>query len=191
MLLGCFLSLPKSHASLYFSPPLSLLYLSTSLWLCLLPEWPFTFPAAVENFKLTTVLCDIASGPVRSPPLPPHYRHTLIKNMPLMPTTGAISLFPLAYLLREFGRWKVNNLAVERREFLESPLTLTPEFVRNIRMLGRRPSTQMITDNLIRKYGTHFLLSATLGGKHRGLYGLTLRRLSVACVRLPSSPEGS
>lgn len=68
-------------------------------------------------------------------------------------------------LFREFGRWKVNNLAVERRDFLESPLPLTPEFVRNIRLLGRRPTTQMITDNLIRKYGTHFLLSATLGGK--------------------------
>lgn len=68
---------------------------------------------------------------------------------------------------REFGRWKVNNLAVERRDFLESPLPLTPEFIRNIRLLGRRPTTQMITDNLIRKYGTHFLLSATLGGKHK------------------------
>ncbi|KAJ7986442.1 hypothetical protein DPEC_G00339930 [Dallia pectoralis] len=68
-------------------------------------------------------------------------------------------------IYREFGRWKVNNLAVERRDFLESPLPLTPEFVRNIRLLGRRPTTQLITDNLIRKYGTHFLLSATLGGE--------------------------
>jgi len=68
-------------------------------------------------------------------------------------------------VFREFGRWKVNNLAVERREFLESQLPLTPEFIRNIRFLGRRPTTQTITENLIRKYGTHFLLSATLGGK--------------------------
>ncbi|XP_039984432.1 BMP/retinoic acid-inducible neural-specific protein 3-like [Xiphias gladius] len=68
-------------------------------------------------------------------------------------------------IYREFGRWKVNNLAVERRDFLESPLPLTPEFIRNIRLLGRRPTTHMITDNLIRKYGTHFLLSATLGDK--------------------------
>lgn len=74
---------------------------------------------------------------------------------------------------REFGRWKVNNLAVERRDFLESPLPLTPEFIRNIRLLGRRPTTQMITDNLIRKYGTHFLLSATLGGKHKQRRRLT------------------
>lgn len=73
----------------------------------------------------------------------------------------------LPSLSREFGRWKVSNLAVERRDFLESPLPLTPEFIRNIRLLGRRPTTQMITDNLIRKYGTHFLLSATLGGKHQ------------------------
>lgn len=75
--------------------------------------------------------------------------------------------FVLSFLSREFGRWKVSNLAVERRDFLESPLPLTPEFIRNIRLLGRRPTTQMITDNLIRKYGTHFLLSATLGGKQQ------------------------
>ncbi|CAL8395569.1 unnamed protein product [Boreogadus saida] len=81
-------------------------------------------------------------------------------------------------IYREFGRWKVNNLAVERREFLESPLTLTPEFVRNIRLLGRRPSTQMITDNLIRKYGTHFLLSATLGGEEALTIFVDKRKLS-------------
>ncbi|KPP77353.1 BMP/retinoic acid-inducible neural-specific protein 3-like [Scleropages formosus] len=68
-------------------------------------------------------------------------------------------------IYREFGRWKVNNLAVERRDFLDSPLPATPEFIRNIRLLGRRPSIQLITDNLIKKYGTHFLLSATLGGE--------------------------
>lgn len=66
---------------------------------------------------------------------------------------------------REFGRWKVNNLAVERKNFLGSPLPLAPEFFRNIRLLGRRPTLQQITENLIKKYGTHFLLSATLGGK--------------------------
>ncbi|KAG7258138.1 hypothetical protein CRUP_013129 [Coryphaenoides rupestris] len=81
-------------------------------------------------------------------------------------------------IYREFGRWKVNNLAVERREFLESPLTLTPEFVRNIRLLGRRPSIQMITDNLIRKYGTHFLLSATLGGEEALTIFVDKRKLS-------------
>lgn len=72
---------------------------------------------------------------------------------------------------REFGRWKVNNLASERRELSQSPLPLTPEFIRNTRLLGRRPSTQMITENLIKKYGTHFLLSATLGGKHINWFG--------------------
>lgn len=60
----------------------------------------------------------------------------------------------------------MNNLAVERRDFLNSPLPLTPEFIRNIRLLGRRPTAQLITDNLIKKYGTHFLLSATLGGRN-------------------------
>ncbi|CAB1437973.1 unnamed protein product [Pleuronectes platessa] len=79
---------------------------------------------------------------------------------------------------REFGRWKVNNLAVERRDFLESPMPLTPEFIRNIRLLGRRPSTQMVTDNLIRKYGTHFLLSATLGGEEALTIFVDKRKLS-------------
>lgn len=64
---------------------------------------------------------------------------------------------------REFGRWKVNNLAVERQE----AVPFDPDFVRNIRQLGRRPSLQMIADNIIKKYGTHFLVSATLGGKKK------------------------
>ncbi|XP_038855544.1 BMP/retinoic acid-inducible neural-specific protein 3-like [Salvelinus namaycush] len=81
-------------------------------------------------------------------------------------------------IYREFGRWKVNNLAVERRDFLESPLPLTPEFIRNIRLLGRRPTTQLITDNLIRKYGTHFLLSATLGGEEALAIFVDKRKLS-------------
>ncbi|XP_060890311.1 BMP/retinoic acid-inducible neural-specific protein 3-like [Labrus mixtus] len=81
-------------------------------------------------------------------------------------------------IYREFGRWKVNNLAVERRDFLASPLPLTPEFIRNIRLLGRRPTTQMITDNLIRKYGTHFLLSATLGGEEALTIFVDKRKLS-------------
>lgn len=66
---------------------------------------------------------------------------------------------------REFARWKVNNLALERKDFFSLPLPLAPEFIRNIRLLGRRPSPQQITDNLIKKYGTHFLLAATLGGE--------------------------
>lgn len=71
----------------------------------------------------------------------------------------------MALFCREFGRWKVSNLAVERRNFLGSPLPLAPEFFRNIRLLGRHPTLQQITENLIKKYGTHFLLSATLGGR--------------------------
>ncbi|MBN3270428.1 BRNP3 protein, partial [Polyodon spathula] len=68
-------------------------------------------------------------------------------------------------IYREFGRWKVNSLAVERRDFLGSPLPLSPEFITSIRLLGRRPSLQKITENIIKKYGTHLLLSATLGGE--------------------------
>lgn len=66
---------------------------------------------------------------------------------------------------REFGRWKVNSLALERQENNGFALPLDPEFLQTIRQLGRRPSLSAITDNIIRKYGTHFLLSATLGGK--------------------------
>lgn len=72
---------------------------------------------------------------------------------------------PLGFSCREFARWKVNNLALERKDFFSLPLPLAPEFVRNIRLLGRRPNLQQVTENLIKKYGTHFLLSATLGGK--------------------------
>ncbi|XP_077450794.1 BMP/retinoic acid-inducible neural-specific protein 3-like isoform X2 [Stigmatopora argus] len=81
-------------------------------------------------------------------------------------------------IYREFGRWKVNNLASERREFSKSPLPLTSEFIRNIRLLGRRPSTQLINDNLIKKYGTHFLLSATLGGEEALTIFVDKRKLS-------------
>uniref|UniRef100_A0A8D0H0E9 BMP/retinoic acid inducible neural specific 2 n=1 Tax=Sphenodon punctatus TaxID=8508 RepID=A0A8D0H0E9_SPHPU len=68
-------------------------------------------------------------------------------------------------IYREFARWKVNNLALERKDFFGLPLPLAPEFIRNIRLLGRRPNLQQITENLIKKYGTHFLLLATLGGE--------------------------
>lgn len=66
---------------------------------------------------------------------------------------------------REFSHWKVNSLVTEKRDFFKAPLPLAPEFLRNLRLLGRRPSLQQIHENLIKKYGTHFLVSATLGGK--------------------------
>ncbi|KAM9832025.1 BMP/retinoic acid-inducible neural-specific protein 3-like [Neosynchiropus ocellatus] len=81
-------------------------------------------------------------------------------------------------IYREFGRWKVNHLAAERRDFTASPRPLTSEFIRNIRQLGRRPSPRMIVDHLIRKYGTHFLLSATLGGEEALTIFVDKRRLS-------------
>lgn len=73
-----------------------------------------------------------------------------------------ISVFPSC---REFSHWKVNSLATEKRDFFKAPLPLSPEFLRNLRLLGRRPTLQQIHENLIKKYGTHFLVSATLGGK--------------------------
>lgn len=72
---------------------------------------------------------------------------------------------------REFARWKVNSLALERKDF-SVPLPLAPEFTRNIRLLGRRPNLQQVIETLIKKYGTHFLLSATLGGKGYAWLGL-------------------
>lgn len=69
---------------------------------------------------------------------------------------------------REFGRWKVNSLAVEKRDSIGGSgglaLPLDPDFQHTIRQLGRRPTLQTITESLIKKYGTHLLLAATLGG---------------------------
>lgn len=69
---------------------------------------------------------------------------------------------------REFGRWKVNSLAVEKRDGFGGSgglaLPLDPDFMHTVRLLGRRPTLRMITESLIKKYGTHLLLSATLGG---------------------------
>ncbi|PKU39666.1 hypothetical protein llap_10029 [Limosa lapponica baueri] len=65
----------------------------------------------------------------------------------------------------EFARWKVRNTAIERRDLLHNPLPLMPEFQRSIRLLGRRPTTQQFIDTIIKKYGTHILISATLGGE--------------------------
>lgn len=71
-------------------------------------------------------------------------------------------------IYREFARWKVRNTAIERRDLLHNPLPLMPEFQRSIRLLGRRPTTQQFIDTIIKKYGTHLLISATLGGRwHR------------------------
>lgn len=60
----------------------------------------------------------------------------------------------------------MNSLALERQDNNGLALPLDPEFLQTIRHLGRRPSLSSITDSIIRKYGTHFLLSATLGGKN-------------------------
>uniref|UniRef100_H3C2N9 Bone morphogenetic protein/retinoic acid inducible neural-specific 3b n=1 Tax=Tetraodon nigroviridis TaxID=99883 RepID=H3C2N9_TETNG len=72
-------------------------------------------------------------------------------------------------IYREFGRWKVNRLAAERQDGAGGSgglsLLLDPEFQHTVRQLGRRPTLQTITESLIRKYGTHLLLSATLGGE--------------------------
>ncbi|XP_048833538.1 BMP/retinoic acid-inducible neural-specific protein 3-like isoform X2 [Brienomyrus brachyistius] len=68
-------------------------------------------------------------------------------------------------IYREFGRWKVNSLALERLDNNGFVLPLDPEFMQSVRLLGRRPSLRKITENIIKKYGTHFLLSATLGGE--------------------------
>ncbi|XP_077573846.1 BMP/retinoic acid-inducible neural-specific protein 3-like isoform X1 [Stigmatopora nigra] len=83
-------------------------------------------------------------------------------------------------IYREFGRWKVNSLALERQVNSGFPFPLDPEFLQTIRQLGRRPSLSLITDNIIRKYGTHFLLSATLGGEESLMIFVDKRKLSRA-----------
>lgn len=76
-------------------------------------------------------------------------------------------IFPV--IVREFARWKVRNTAIERRDLIRNPVPLMPEFQRSVRLLGRRPTTQQFIDNIIKKYGTHILISATLGGKRGSL----------------------
>lgn len=89
---------------------------------------------------------------------------------------------------REFARWKVNSLALERKDF-SVPLPLAPEFTRNIRLLGRRPNLQQVIETLIKKYGTHFLLSATLGGK--GMLGWVLTGPQRLAVSKQGGPPGA
>ncbi|KAL3054653.1 hypothetical protein OYC64_017562 [Pagothenia borchgrevinki] len=85
-------------------------------------------------------------------------------------------------IYREFGRWKVNSLAVEKRDGLGGSgglaLPLDPDFMHTIRQLGRRPTLQTITESLIKKYGTHLLLSATLGGEESLTIFVDKRKLS-------------
>uniref|UniRef100_A0A3Q4BP14 MACPF domain-containing protein n=1 Tax=Mola mola TaxID=94237 RepID=A0A3Q4BP14_MOLML len=85
-------------------------------------------------------------------------------------------------IYREFGRWKVNSLAVEKRNALGGSgglaLPLDPDFQHAIRQLGRRPTLQTITEGLIKKYGTHLLLSATLGGEESLTIFVDKRKLS-------------
>nr|XP_029497730.1 BMP/retinoic acid-inducible neural-specific protein 3-like [Oncorhynchus nerka] len=85
-------------------------------------------------------------------------------------------------IYREFSHWKVNSLATEKRAFFKAPLPLAPEFLRNLRLLGRRPSLQQIHENLIKKYGTHFLVSATLGGEESLTIFLDKQKLSKKSV---------
>ncbi|XP_037537529.1 BMP/retinoic acid-inducible neural-specific protein 3-like [Nematolebias whitei] len=93
-------------------------------------------------------------------------------------------------IYREFGRWKVNSLAVEKRDGFGGSgglaLPLDPDFMHTVRQLGRRPTLHMITESLIKKYGTHLLLSATLGGEESLTIFVDKRKLS-----LESSPSGS
>ncbi|TNN81551.1 BMP/retinoic acid-inducible neural-specific protein 3 [Liparis tanakae] len=92
-------------------------------------------------------------------------------------------------IYREFGRWKVNSLAVEKRDGSGGSgglaLPLDPDFTHTIRLLGRRPTLQTITQSLIKKYGTHLLHSATLGGEESLTIFVDKRKLSQE-----SSPVG-
>lgn len=108
------------------------------------------------------------------------HTYTLHKHLAVLPqnqnanwipilNTDEFKLSPVCFWFvfpscREFSHWKVNSLATEKRDFFKAPLPLSPEFLRNLRLLGRRPTLQQIHENLIKKYGTHFLVSATLGG---------------------------
>lgn len=161
----CSLWLLCSNVSLFlFSSPSPLSSLVTS---CVCPhggvqqDWPLLHP----------------------PPLPP-------VTLPAPPDWEPHPCCVAVLWHREFARWKVRNTAIERRDLLHNPLPLMPEFQRSIRLLGRRPTTQQFIDTIIKKYGTHLLISATLGGRwHLALApGLAL---GVALQYLPMQPDGT
>ncbi|KAJ8011218.1 hypothetical protein DPEC_G00055880 [Dallia pectoralis] len=81
-------------------------------------------------------------------------------------------------IYREFGRWKVNSLALDRRDSGALATPFDPEFMHTVRQLGRRPTLRRITDSIIKKYGTHLLLSATLGGEESLTIFVDKRKLS-------------
>uniref|UniRef100_A0A8C4QGP8 BMP/retinoic acid inducible neural specific 2 n=1 Tax=Eptatretus burgeri TaxID=7764 RepID=A0A8C4QGP8_EPTBU len=69
-------------------------------------------------------------------------------------------------IYREFARWRVSNLAVEQRpDTPPAPMPLAPEFVRALQELGRRPGQAQLLEGFIRKYGTHYVVTGTLGGE--------------------------
>ncbi|KAL3041654.1 BMP/retinoic acid-inducible neural-specific protein 1 [Trematomus bernacchii] len=92
-------------------------------------------------------------------------------------------------IYREFARWKVRNTAIERRDLIRNPVPLMPEFQHSVRLLGRRPTTQQFIDTIIKKYGTHILLSATLGGEEALTMYLAKNKLDRKLVNATQNVE--
>uniref|UniRef100_A0A8C6SWU4 BMP/retinoic acid-inducible neural-specific protein 1 n=1 Tax=Neogobius melanostomus TaxID=47308 RepID=A0A8C6SWU4_9GOBI len=92
-------------------------------------------------------------------------------------------------IYREFARWKVRNTAIERRDLIQNPVPLMPEFQRSVRLLGRRPTTQQFIDTIIKKYGTHILISATLGGEEALTMYLAKNKLDRKLVNATQNVE--
>ncbi|XP_068608977.1 BMP/retinoic acid-inducible neural-specific protein 1 [Brachionichthys hirsutus] len=92
-------------------------------------------------------------------------------------------------IYREFARWKVRNTAIERRDLIRNPVPLMPEFQRSVRLLGRRPTTRQFIDTIIKKYGTHILISATLGGEEALTMYLAKNKLDRKLVNATQNVE--
>ncbi|KAK5878880.1 hypothetical protein CesoFtcFv8_024249 [Champsocephalus esox] len=92
-------------------------------------------------------------------------------------------------IYREFARWKVRNTAIERRDLMRNPVPLMPEFQHSVRLLGRRPTTQQFIDIIIKKYGTHILISATLGGEEALTMYLAKNKLDRKLVNATQNVE--
>ncbi|XP_056288221.1 BMP/retinoic acid-inducible neural-specific protein 1 [Pseudoliparis swirei] len=92
-------------------------------------------------------------------------------------------------MYREFARWKVRNTAIERRDLIRNPVPLMPEFQHSVRLLGRRPTTQQFIDTIIKKYGTHILISATLGGEEALTMYLAKNKLDRKLVNATQNVE--
>lgn len=154
---------------------LSELFGGIKLHLC---QYRFIFVEHIQRVNVWSIQSSVCICACNTVHLFPCSHHSLLKSSPGSYTrlklhasnemSKRLRVCACCCVSREFGRWKVNSLAAEKRDGVGGTgglaLPLDPDFMHTIRLLGRRPTLLSITENLIKKYGTHLLVSATLGG---------------------------